>query len=188
MTMLTESELSFVQGQSIFRLNSSLQDSEDAIAEFDEFHECVSQFSERTSEIARFYTTCASPLDCSIATSTAHYPEEYVIEEPLYERLAYFSKMELSRTSTRRVDKHFLLFAQGGRRWRRVTVSATTRTLSGQSEPCFSFTEVGHRTFPSLVQSQLETMLETTPLYDSVTNIAIELELSEAGEVTFDDG
>jgi hypothetical protein len=39
---------------------------------------------------------------------------------------------------------------------------------------------------PYLVQSQLETMLEKTQLYESVTNISIELQLSKTGDVTFD--
>jgi hypothetical protein len=192
---LTESELSPAHEQNIFRLRSTIsdpaldyetQESQGEATDVDDFLDCASQFSEGISEAVRFYTPCASLLDCPIATSTACYPEEYVTEGPLYERLACFSMIELSRTSTARVDKYFLLFAQGGRHWRRVTVSATTTTLSRQWDVCFSFTEVYHHVFPCLVQSQLETMLEKTQLYDSVTNISIELQLSKTGDVTFD--
>jgi serine/threonine protein kinase len=163
------------------------QESQGEAADIDDFLDCASQFSEGISEAIRFYTPCASLLNCPIATSTAHYPEEYVIEGPLYERLACFSMMELSRTSTTRVDKYFLLFAQGGRRWRRVTVCVTTTTLTRQWDVCFSFTEVNHHVFPYLLQSQLETTLEKAQLYESVTNISIELQSSKTGDVTFDE-
>ena len=195
MHSLTESELSSAHEQNIFRLRSIIsdpaldyetQESQGEAADIDDFLDCASQFSEGISEAVRFYTPCASLLDCPIATSTACYPEEYVIEELLYERLACFSMIELSRTSAARVDKYFLLFAQDGRHWRRVTISATTITLPRQWDVCFSFTEVRHYVFPCLVQSQLETMLQETQLYDSVTNISIELQLSKTGDVTFD--
>jgi len=79
------------------------------------------------------------------------------------------------------------MFAQGGRHWRRVTVSATTTTLSTQWDVCFSFTEICcYHVFPYLVQSQLETMLEKDQLYESVTNVSIELQPSKTGDVTFD--
>lgn len=189
---LTESELSLAHEQNILRLRSTISDSvldyetqgsQDEAADIDDFLDCV---SESMSESVQFYTPCASLLDCPIATSTACYPEEYVTEGPLYERLACFSMIELSRTSTARVNKYFLLFAQGGRHWRRVTVSTKTTTLSRQWEECFSFTEVHHHVFPCLVQSQLEIMLERTQLYESVTNISIELQLGKTGDAIFD--
>jgi serine/threonine protein kinase len=192
---LTESELSPAHEQNIFRLRGTItdptvdyetQESQGEAADIDDFLDCASQFSEGISGAVRFYTPCASLLDCPIATSSTCYPEEYVIEGPMYERLACFSMIELSRTRTTRVDKCFLLFAQGGRRWRRVTVSATTTTLSTQWDVCFSFTEVYHHVFPYLVQSQLETMLEKTQLYESVTNISIKLQLDKKSDVTFD--
>lgn len=92
-------------------LNDEPQASQDEATDIEDFLDCTSQFPEDISETIRCYTSCPSLLDCSIASPTIHYPEEYAIAEPLYERIAYFSMMELSRTSPTRVDKYFLIFA-----------------------------------------------------------------------------
>ena len=143
----------------------------------------ASQFSEGISEALQFYTPCASLLDCPIETSTACYPEQYFTE---YERFAVFSMIELNRTAAARIYKYFLLFARDARHWRRVTVTATTTAKSRLFAVSSSFKEVCYQVVPGLVRPQLEAMLGTTLLYDSVTKICIELQLSDTGDVTFD--
>lgn len=46
--------------------------------------------------------------------------------------------------------------------------------------------EICYHVLPSLVRPQLEAMLGITQLYDSLTSICIELQLSNTDDVTFD--
>ena len=78
----------------------------------------------------------------------------------------FFSRVELYRTSTRRVDKYFLLFAKDARRWSRVTVTATAAIGSRLSELSFAFIPVRYHVLPGQVQPQLEAVLNTTQLDD----------------------
>ena len=114
------------------------------------------------------------------------YPEPYVTEGPLHERLAVFSMVELYRTSTTRVDKYFLLFAKDARRWSRVIVTATTAIGSRLSEVSSAYILVSYHVLPALVQPQLEAVLNTTQLDDLVTSICIELQSYNGARTSFD--
>lgn len=167
-------------------LDTSIDESQEKIADLDDVLDAVSQFSEEISEALQFYTPCVSLLGSSLESSETFYPEQYVTEGPLHERLAVFSMLELNRTDTTRVDKYFLLFTKDARHWRRVIVTATTTIGSRLSEVSSVFVPISHHVLPGLVRPQLEALLVTTQLDDSVTSICIELQSNNRSEITFD--
>jgi serine/threonine protein kinase len=166
--------------------DSGTDRSQETAANLDDFLDAASQFSEEISEALPFYTPCASLPDYSLEISGTFYPEQYVTEGPLHERLTVFSMINLNRTGTTRVDKYFLLFAKDARHWRRVTVTAMTIVESRLSEVSSTLIETCYHVLPGLVQPQLEAMLGNTQLYDSVTNICIELQSNNESDATFD--
>jgi hypothetical protein len=93
---------------------------------------------------------------------------------------------ELTRTATTRIDRYFILFAQDSRHWRRVIVTETTAATSRLSEVSSALDERSHHVLPNQARSELERILDQIQLYDTVTNIDIELQLGGTGDVTFD--
>ena len=166
--------------------DASTDGSQEQVTDLDNFLDAISHFSEDISEAVPFYTPRASLLGSSLELSGTVYPEQYVTEGPLHERLVVFSMVELYRTSTARVDKYFLLFAKDARHWRRVTVTATAKIGSRLSEVSSAFIPLSYHTPPGLVQPQLEAVLETTQLEDLVNSICIELQSDNGSEITFD--
>ena len=167
-------------------LYTDSDDSQRQIADLDNLIDALSNLSDDISETLPFFTPRVSPLGSQLELSGTVYPEEYVTEGPLHERLAVFSMVELHRTSTTRVDKYFLLFAKDARRWSRVTVIATTAIESRLSEVSSTFLPLGYHVLPGLVQPQLEATLSTAQLDNLVTSIYIELESNNESQVSFD--
>ncbi|KAI1610695.1 hypothetical protein EDD36DRAFT_489978 [Exophiala viscosa] len=146
------------------------------------------ELSEMLSE--KFYTPCASIADFRFEMSESFFPEQYVPEGPFDERIAVLSMMEQYRAVSVKVDKFFLLYAETPRRWRRVTVLATT-IVSPTISTAFDVragSSLDHscKTLPQSIHKPLEALLATTQLFNSVTNVAMQLEVSPLQEITFD--
>ncbi|KAL9624351.1 MAG: hypothetical protein Q9160_001313 [Pyrenula sp. 1 TL-2023] len=177
---LAHSRAQLCRGSSDDELHEKLPD-------LDDFLDAVSEYSEEVSEVLPFLTPGNRSLtDCSFETSRPFFPEKYVMSGPVYERLAIHITKEINRTATTRVDEYCLLFAKDSRHWNRVVVTATTTKEESKLSELASSSSPSHRqTLPGLVRPRLEAMLDATDLYGSVTNISIQLETSDEGDITF---
>jgi hypothetical protein len=149
-------------------------------------------YSEELSDILteKFYTPCSSIADFRFEMSASYFPEQYVPEGPFDERIAVLSMMEQFRAVSVKVDKYFLLYAETPRRWRRITVLATTIINPALSSPfdvrAGSSLDHSCKTLPQSIHKPLETLLEASQLFDSVTNVAVQLEMSPLQGWSFD--
>ncbi|KIV87196.1 hypothetical protein PV11_02758 [Exophiala sideris] len=154
--------------------------------------ETTQLYSEELSDMLseKFYTPCASIADFRFEMSESFFPEQYVPEGPFDERIAVLSMMEQYRAVSVKVDKYFLLYAESSRRWRRVTVLATTivsPTLSASFDVRAGYSlDHSCKTLPRSIHKPLEALLATTQLFNSVTNVAMQLEMSPLHGITFD--
>lgn len=153
----------------------------------------MSQLSEDLSDalLHEFYTPCSSLPDYHFEMSSTFFPEQYTPDGPFNERTAVLSMVELGLREGTRLDKYFLLFAKTPRHWQRVTVSAsfTNTTFQGTSIASVSAgqtLEHSYKTLPGAVQPLLEGLLVSSELFESVTNVSIDLQVQDSGQVGFD--
>ena len=150
------------------------------------FLDATSQFSDSVSEIVSLHAPCTSPRDWLLESSQSSYSEQYIIEDTLHNRSVYFSMTSVYQSTAYRIDKYFLLFANDARHWNRVTVTAKIPAGLLVSESS-SMIEIAYQTPPGDVQLQLGKLLRRSELYDTVTNVSVELvACRESGIISFD--
>lgn len=156
----------------------------------DIFFDCISRFSEDFSDasVKRLQAKFSGNPDYFLEANPTFYPEQYIMSDTFKGIASIVSMTELGSTSTYRLRKYFLMYAESPRSWLRVTVLA--RIFICRQQSAFSAFEtldvlgMGYRTLP--FQNQLETLLKSEPLLDTVTNLSIRVAEEESGEIVID--
>ena len=145
----------------------------------DIFFNCVSRYSEGESDasIERSRAIFSGSPDYFFEGSSKFFPEQYTLISRFTKEATVVAMVERAYTSTYRLQKYFLIYAETPRNWRRVTVSATIITASQNSAfsgiASLDVVEEACRTLPGNLQSQLERVLRSKRLLETVTNVSL---------------
>lgn len=147
----------------------------------------VSRFSvdDPHSAINRLGARFSGSLDSQLERSPSFYPEQYATSA--CSNIVCVSAILPSARDPRSL-RFFLTFQEKCRRWRRVIVVATfhkLKALSGLLQSSFP-ANMGSRYFslPIPVQASLRTTLQRIEHFSPVTNVAVDLEEDEDGQMT----
>ena len=160
----------------------------------DIFDDCVSSLSEDhvntlVDRLRAHFIKRMSPDDF-FDTPLTFLGEQYTIESRLGEPAAVVAMTEIQCSSIHRVQKYFLIYAEKPRLWRRVTVSATilrSSQLSVDSEvaaPDLILSTYKH--LPGNLQYQLQGLLKSITLLETVTKISLTIAEHATGKYTLD--
>lgn len=156
----------------------------------DIFFDCISRFSDDLSDasVKRLQAKFSGTPDYVLEASPAFYPEQYIMSDTFKGMASIISMTELESAGTYRLRKYFLMYAESPRSWLRVTVLARIFICSQRS--AFSSFEtldvlgMGYRTLP--FQNQLEALLGSESLFNTVTSLSIRVAEEESGEIAID--
>ncbi|KAL9607429.1 MAG: hypothetical protein Q9167_007659 [Letrouitia subvulpina] len=158
----------------------------------DGFDDCVSHFSEDNSHtlVDRLHTHFNHRMspDDFFETPLTFVGEKYTVETRLGEPAAVVAMTEIDHSSIHRLQKYFLIYAEAPRLWRRVTISAMILRSSQFSV----YSEVAapdiilssHKTLPGNLQHQLQGLLKSLALLETVTKISLTIAEHFAGNYT----
>lgn len=160
----------------------------------DIFDDCVSHVSEDhphtlIDRLRAHFTNRLSPDDF-FETLLTFVGEQYTIETRLGEPAAVVAMTEIHYSSTHRLQKYFLIYAEAPRLWRRVAVSATilrsseSSVDSGVAAP--DLTHCTYKTLPGSFQYQLQALLKNLTLLETVTQISLTIAEHFTGYLTID--
>ena len=160
----------------------------------DIFDDCVSHISEDhphtlIDQLRAHFTNRMSPDDF-FETPLTFVGEQYTVETMLGEPAAVVAMTETHCSSTHRLQRYFLIYAEAPRLWRRVTVSATILRSSQYSvdsevaAPDLVFST--YRTLPGDLQYQLQGLLKNMTLLETVTQVSLTAAEHSTGNYTID--
>ncbi|KAG8528226.1 uncharacterized protein KY384_007143 [Bacidia gigantensis] len=147
----------------------------------DVFDDCVSHLSDdsprtQIDRLQAHFMSRASPDDF-FQNPLTFFGESYTIESRLGDSAAVVAMTEIRCSSINRLQKYFLIYAESPRLWRRVTVSAKILRSSGSSidsqvaAPDLILST--YKTLPGDLQYQLQELLKSTTLLDTVTRVSM---------------
>lgn len=160
----------------------------------DIFDDCVSHVSEDDphtliDRLRAHFTNRMSPDDF-FKTPLTFVGEQYTIETRLGEPAAVVAMTEIHCSSTHRLQRYFLIYAEAPRLWRRVTVAATILRSSKSSVDSEiaapDLTKSTYKTFPGNLQYQLQALLKSLTLLETVTQISLTVAEHSTGFSTID--
>jgi len=158
----------------------------------DIFFDCVSRYSEDESDapLERSRARFSGSPDYFLEASSEFLPEQYTVPGRFNGTVSIVAMVEVGYTSTYRLHKYFLFFAETPRIWRRVTVSATIITSSQNSALSWitspDLPEQGSPTLPGDLQSQLERVLGSKRLFETVTRVSLIIAEDASGKFSID--
>ena len=155
------------------------------------FFDCVSRFSS-----CDYSCTSVNEIEANFFGSPEYrfellpsfYPEQYISEGSISKEV--FAVAMLPATDSQQTLRYFLNYAENARRWQRVIVSAAFHGERKQTDTLQVAASDDHHTWgapialPSAVHSLLLTLLPFIEFHSSTTQISLDLEIGESGQIT----
>jgi hypothetical protein len=139
----------------------------------------VSRYSKDESDapLKRSSIRFSSLLDYFIKASSNVKPDQYTVPGRFNGTAGVVAMFEVGYTSTHRLHKYFLFFAETPRIWHRVIVSATIINSSQNSVPLWITSPYifgqGSKILLGDIQSQLERVLRSKRLFKTATRVSL---------------
>ena len=166
---------------------NGLDKSDSAVIEI--FFDCVSRFSSRDSglSIDELQVNFFGSPEYRFELLPSFYPEQYVSEGSISKEL--FAVAMLPSTDSQRTFRYFLNYAETARRWQRVVVVAAFHGERQQTDTLRVASSDDNmwgapKVLPSAVHSLLRTLLPFIEFYSSTTQISLDLNMGESGQIT----
>ncbi|KAL8846234.1 MAG: hypothetical protein Q9221_008666 [Calogaya cf. arnoldii] len=145
----------------------------------DIFYDCVSQFSEdcaREYHDQGIFSTSTSPFSY-FESGQSYYGEQYTTNNHIGEIATAVAVIELPCTSTHRLQRYHLIYAETARLWKRVTVSVLIKRApqcgSSASKANSIVESCAFNILPLYLYDQLPALLRSTSLFGTVTEVSL---------------
>ena len=156
------------------------------------FFDCISRFSNDFSDtsIKHLHASFTGSPAYLLERSSTFFPEQYKSSDTSARKVFVAASMETQFESTHRLQRYFLIYDEGPRTWRKVTIYASIVSMSTQS--AFSGTSCqydlmsGSRKLPGNIRSQLETALPSLRLRGPITKLSLEITEDAIGNIAVD--
>ncbi|KAL9108556.1 MAG: hypothetical protein Q9227_006642 [Pyrenula ochraceoflavens] len=156
------------------------------------FFDCVSRFSESTSDVSlqQLQTKFSGSPDYFLETSPTFLPERYNLDS-IFDGAANLVAMHnVQSTNMQHICKLFFLYSRTPRAWQKVTVTATI--ISSYEHSAFSRAFL-RSSFPSIyfpmqrkLETKLQSVLQTKPLLETVTSLSMTIMEDALGDINVD--